>query len=74
MHLAKFLSVPKKGPYLFDLAGQGAQAGLLTQMLAANSRQVEIPEEGFNLEPGVFVLGQTVERLHLPIDIRPVGP
>jgi dCTP deaminase len=69
LRLAKFLAVPLKGPYNFDLARPGEVSGLLTRTLAANSRRVEIPEEGFNLEPGVFVLGQTVERLQLPIDV-----
>ncbi len=68
VRLVRFLSAPQKGAYNFDLARLG-EPGALTQTLAANSRRVEIPVEGFNLEPGLFVLGQTVERLHLPIDV-----
>jgi dCTP deaminase len=68
VRLAKFLSIPKQGAYTFDLGRKDRSGSQLTQTLAANSRQVEIPEEGYNLEPGVFVLGQTVEQLHLPID------
>jgi dCTP deaminase len=69
VRLAKFLAVPSPGSYIFDL-GRTGQGGLsITQTLAANSRSVEIPPEGFNLEPHKFVLGQTVERLNLPIDV-----
>jgi dCTP deaminase len=69
VRLAKFLSVPNPGSYTFDLGRTGQGGVSITQTLAANSRSVEIPPEGFNLEPHKFVLGQTVERLNLPIDV-----
>ncbi len=68
VRLSKYLSLPRGGSYSFDLARRGEPAGMLTQTLSANSRRVEIPAEGFNLEPSVFVLGQTIEKLHL-IDV-----
>jgi deoxycytidine triphosphate deaminase len=69
VRLAKYLSIPRAGPYTFDLYQPGHQKFELAKFLAANSDQVEIPAEGYPLEPHRFVLGLTMERLSLPIDI-----
>jgi dCTP deaminase len=69
VRLGKFLSVPRRGPYTFDLHQPKGQEGLdFSRFLASNSDQVQIPASGHPLAPNQFVLGQTVERLSLPID------
>jgi dCTP deaminase len=68
VRLGKYLSLPRKGPYNFDLYQPGQQQAEFSKFLAANSDQVEIPVQGYPLEPNRFALGQTIERLTLPID------
>ncbi|HJT68265.1 MAG TPA: dCTP deaminase [Pyrinomonadaceae bacterium] len=63
LRLSKALSIPKKGPYVFDL-----RQGGIAPFLARNSDRLEIPEAGFVLEPNKFVLGNTQEKVHLPIE------
>jgi dCTP deaminase len=69
VRLAKYLSIPRAGSYTFDLYQPGQPKFELSKFLAANSDQVEIPADGCPLEPHRFALGQTIERLSLPIDI-----
>jgi dCTP deaminase len=64
LHLAETLAVPQAGPYTFDLRrGRGGIAGFL----ARNSKHAVIGEEGYALKPRQFTLGNTVERIHLPL-------
>src|SRR5262249_20674867 len=58
----------RAGSYTFDLYQPGQQKFELSKFLAANSDQVEIPADGYPLGPHRFALGQTIERLSLPID------
>jgi dCTP deaminase len=62
LRLARTLAIPQPGPYTFDLR-RGGIAGFL----ARNSKQVTIGEEGYALRPGQFTLGNTVERITLPL-------
>jgi dCTP deaminase len=68
VRLGKYLSLPRKGPYTFDLYQPGLQKSEFSKFLAANSDQIAIPVQGYPLEPQRFALGQTLERLALPID------
>jgi dCTP deaminase len=62
--LSPHLSIPKKGPYSFDVM----QKGSLADFISANSKKVVIEEDaGFPLQPGMFVLAQTREWVTLPI-------
>jgi dCTP deaminase len=63
LRLSKFLSVPKKGPFVFDL-----RKGGIAPFLARNSAHFEIPAAGHVLEPNTFVLGNTIETIKLPIE------
>jgi dCTP deaminase len=63
LHLSKSLSVPKSGPFVFDL-----RKGGIATFLARNSEHFEIPDAGYVLEPHKFVLGNTQETVKLPID------
>jgi dCTP deaminase len=67
VRLGKYLSVPQDGPYSFDLHRPGQPKADFAKFLAANSERKTIPPDGHPLKPNQFVLGQTVERLHLPI-------
>jgi dCTP deaminase len=62
VHLSSALAIPQPGPYTFDLR-RGGIAGFL----ARNSKQITIGEEGYALRPGQFTLGNTVERITLPL-------
>lgn len=66
VRLGKHISFPKKGSYTFDLHQSG---GDFSRSLADMSRQAEIPECGYILDPNTFLLAQTIERLELPIDV-----
>jgi dCTP deaminase len=68
VRLAKPLSFPKKGPFSFDLFKPGLPKGTFAKFLASVSESVEIPASGFALEPGKFVLAQTIEHISLPIE------
>lgn len=65
LHLSKSLSIPKSGPYVFDLR---KGRGQIAKFLAENSEKIEIPAGGYVLEPHTFVLGNTIERIKLPIE------
>lgn len=69
VRLGKYLSVPRPGPYNFDLYQPDRPKSEFSKFLALNSDQVEIPGAGYSLRPNQFILGQTIERLSLPIDI-----
>lgn len=70
VRLAKFLSCPKKGTYCFDLHRPGQPKAEFSKFLATNSDQIVIPANGHLLERNEFILGQTLEKLHLPIDTQ----
>jgi dCTP deaminase len=61
LHLGPALSIPRPGPYTYDLT----QPGFAT-FLARNCDHVTIPAAGYALEPNNFVLGTTLERVTLP--------
>jgi dCTP deaminase len=72
VRLGKFLSIPRIGPYNFDLGkseSSGRPKAEFSKFLATNSDQKEIPIEGYALDRDKFVLAQTVEWLGLPINI-----
>ena len=62
LHLSSSLSIPSSGPFNYDL-----RRGGIATFLARNSKHVEIPPAGYVLEPRLFVLGRTQERVTLPI-------
>ncbi len=60
---------PSEGHIVFDLRQRGI-GKLLSQVYKPHEIH---PEGGYNLQPGRFVLGQTIERIQLPIrEGRPV--
>jgi len=64
LRLGSALSIPQPGPFNLDLTKQGG----LAQFLRQNSNKLSLAEVGsFILEPHQFVLGQTLERVELPI-------
>ncbi len=63
LHLSKFLAIPEGGPYVFDL-----RKGGIASFLSKISKHSEIPAAGHILEPNKFVLGNTQERVKLPIE------
>jgi dCTP deaminase len=69
VRLGKLLSVPRTGPYTFDLHRPGEPKSDFSKFLANNSDRIDIPAGGYPLEPHKFILGQTVEHLTLPIDV-----
>jgi dCTP deaminase len=59
------LLIPQKGPYNYDVTRPG-----LSDFLLKNAKETMLTKgQGFLLEPGLFVLGMTLERVGLPIDI-----
>ncbi len=64
LHLGQDLSVPLPGPYCFDLM----QEGSLSEFLARNANKKTIPADGHPLDKFQFVLGLTLEYIHLPVD------
>jgi hypothetical protein len=56
--LSPNISIPKKGPYSFDVM----QKGSLADFISSNSRKVVIDDDaGFSLPPNMFILAQTKE-------------
>lgn len=53
--LGKVLLIPKEGERV-----------VLGESVNPSYERIEIPEEGFVLKPGMFVLGQTLEKITLP--------
>ena len=62
LHLGPDLSIPRPGPYTYDLR----QGGFAT-FLARNADHIVIPAGGYTLEPKQFTLGVTTERVTLPL-------
>jgi len=62
LHLASALSIPGTGPFNYDL-----RRGGIATFLSRNSSHVDIPDAGYVLEPRVFLLGRTVEKVSLPL-------
>ena len=62
LHLGAALSIPRSGPFNYDLR----QPGIAT-FLARNCDHIDISPNGYVLEPRVFVLGRTVEKVTLPL-------
>lgn len=62
LRLSPALSIPRPGPYTYDLRQPG-----FAKFLARNSDHKVISEEGYALQPGKFVLGITIERVYLPL-------
>jgi len=62
LRLSSALSIPRPGPYTYDLRKPG-----FATFLARNCDHVVIPETGYALEPKNFVLGITMERVSLPL-------
>jgi dCTP deaminase len=61
--ISSSLSVPKTGPFNYDL-----RKGGIAKFLAQNCEHVEIPGAGYALERQLFLLGRTQERVTLPIE------
>jgi dCTP deaminase len=62
LRLSKSLAIPKDGPYVFDL-----RKGGIAPFLAKISEKIEIPDAGYVLPPHTFVLGNTIEKVTLPL-------
>jgi dCTP deaminase len=62
LHLGASLAIPKGGSFNYDLTKPG-----FAPFLARNCDHVEIPTTGYPLEPKIFVLGITTERVHLKL-------
>lgn len=64
LRLGSRLSIPKEDkPFAFDL-----RRGKIAAFLADVYREIEIdPQGGYTLEPNLFILGNTRERVSLPI-------
>jgi dCTP deaminase len=62
LHLGNSISIPRAGPFAYDLR----QPGIAT-FLSRNCDHIEVPVGGYVLAPKVFVLGTTLERVCLPI-------
>jgi len=64
LKLGNTLSIPKPGPYAYDLRKPG-----IANFLLQNCDHVQIdPVGGFTLKTNQLVLGKTLERLTLPIN------
>jgi dCTP deaminase len=62
--LSPNISIPQQGPYNYDVMQEGG----LADFIARNSKKFAIADEsGFSLKQFQFVLGQTNERIALPI-------
>ncbi len=66
LRLSTEISVPRQGLNLtFDLRERG-----LAKTLEAVYERREVPESGWILQPGQFILGTTIERVGLPLGER----
>lgn len=63
LRLGQTLSVPKEGPFTFDLRRRVP----LAKFLAETCEKHEIGPGGYALSPNEFVLGNTLEVIELPI-------
>jgi len=65
LRLGDTLSVPRAGPFTFDLRIPG-----LATFLSQNYDDVKMQSTGgFALQPNVFILGRTLEKIELPINL-----
>jgi len=65
LRLAPTISVPRPGQLVYDVT----QPGRIADTISRHSESLTLTDvQPYILEPGCFVLGQTVERIHLPID------
>jgi len=62
--LSHEISIPRGGPYSFDLE----QGGDLSEFLSRNSEKRIITDSGYPLKQFQFVLGKTKEYVNLPLD------
>jgi dCTP deaminase len=62
LHLGSSLSIPRSGPFNYDLRKSG-----FATFLARNCDHKDLTNDGYVLEPKNFVLGLTTERITLPI-------
>jgi len=62
LRLGDSISIPGPGPFVYDL-----RQGGIAKFLSRNSTHITLPTGGYVLEPKVFVLGTTLERVSLPI-------
>ena len=62
LRLGRYLSIPRSGAFTYDL-----RRGGVASLLAAISDNVELSPNGHTIEPGGFVLGQTLEYVALQI-------
>lgn len=64
LRLSSEISVPKQGQFSYDTTQPGSIAKLITDH---SSKFRLTAEQPFRLEPKKFILGKTLERIHLPI-------
>jgi len=65
LRLAPKISIPKKRAYAFDL-----KSGKVAEFLAQNCDHIDLAISGaYTLDPGTFILGQTMEKVELPFAI-----
>ncbi len=63
LRLGNSISIPKPGPYSYNLRKPG-----IARFLSQNCDHVTIdPAGGYTLKPNKFILGETLERVKLPI-------
>jgi dCTP deaminase len=68
LRLADEIVVPSHAPISYNLSQPGSIASLITN----HSKNHKISEDQpFNLKPNLFVLGKTLEHVHLPISADP---
>jgi dCTP deaminase len=64
LRLSDEISVPSGGKFSYDTT----QPGSIAKLITTNSTKRQITDEQpFKLEPQKFILGRTLERVHLPI-------
>lgn len=62
LHLGNAISIPRSGPFNYDLRESG-----IATFLSRNCDHIDLTVGGYILAPRVFVLGRTLERVALPI-------
>jgi dCTP deaminase len=62
LHLGNSISIPRSGPFAYDLRKPG-----IATFLSHNCQHVDLPAGGYVLEPRLFVLGKTLGKVTLPI-------
>jgi dCTP deaminase len=64
LRLHKEITVPKGGPFVYDLM----ESGSLAELISKHSEKFTLREnQPFHLKPNQFILGRTLERIRLPI-------